>query len=117
MKKFDPIRVLSFEEFKKDFMNAYKGEFYARRIDGVPMAEGFVIDPTPWEDAPDFGYDPTLTVEDVKKDYCEASPEIIRERYEEYLEWCRWDYDEEHGEVGYWFDAPIDFDEEDDEND
>lgn len=107
MKKFDPIRVKSFEEFKKDFMESHAGQYYVRTIDGVPCAEGFEIDPIRWEDSEDFCYDPNLAVEDVKKAYCDASPEIIRERYEEYLEWCRWDYDEEHGEAGYWWDSDL----------
>ena len=95
MKKFDPIRVKSFEEFKEDFMESNAGQYYVRTIDGVPCAEGFEIDPIRWEESEDFCYDPNLTIEDVKKAYCDASPEIIRERYEEYLEWCRWDYDED----------------------
>ena len=95
MKKFDPIRVKSFEEFKKDFMESNAGQYYVRTIDGVPLAEGFEIDPIRWEDSEDFCYDPTLTVEDVKKAYCDASPEIIRERYREYLEWCEDDEDED----------------------
>lgn len=103
MKKFDKSFAKTYEHFKDDFMRANSGEYYFRikTNNGVPCPDGFEIDPIPWEESDDLIYNPELTREDIKKAYCESSPEIIRERYQKYLEWFEKGEDE-HPDYEKW---------------